>query len=370
MLSFIEPVCKKVCTDALYEYFGNKFWPQMLIKEVPKVLTHWEQLLAYAGAIDPRLAAAVGAGVFVVGGIIYRVTHRDGQAVVEPVAATETKTQPDSEEKEAAVDLDQQNKDFERRLVQELAEQEAARKAEQEEAVKQEAAKKAEREEAARKLAEQETARKAEQEEAVKQEAAKKADEQKAQKQAALQRKLKAEREKAELQQLAKPQGAVAPSPDFAQRLQKQSIALAKEQELKKEEERKANEARQKALDKAPAVEREEAATFEARREEAKAVFKAEVERKKTMVPAAPAPVAVDEQMYRVAVTSNTFVSAYLNHCQNPSLKVRAKTQRQQVTNEILNGFGVVNGQIPANRVPAFNAELDRLDLGQFKVGL
>jgi hypothetical protein len=78
---FIEPVCRKICTDSFYTTLGMKYWPALLPQ--PYIPSLVEQAMEFVSNLDPVNVALFTGFVVSAGSAIYYVTHRNGQAVVQ-----------------------------------------------------------------------------------------------------------------------------------------------------------------------------------------------------------------------------------------------------------------------------------------------
>lgn len=361
MLNFIkalEPTCKKYCTDNLYHWLGEKYWPEVFIKAV-EPLTRFEQIAEYVSSIDPRLAAGVTAVAVMAGGVTYYIRNHNGTAVVEEAKKPATTATID----QVAVVLDAQA-ELER---QKAAREEEARLAEPR--LQREAQEKAQAEEL--RLAElrkyQEELRLARQQKAAQEREAQ-------EKREALAR---AAEEEAKLNHIADDIVSAPPVPaerkaKTAEELAAESVRLAYEQE-QAEKELQAKRARERDARKAKDV--KDAATFDGRMAAARATIQTETQRtlqqQAVNVETLAAPAAATPGQ---AIPVQAIVTAFLKdrgtvlqRQRNLNPQAQPILRQEILTTLHLDRFA---GKKPtdAEGIAAYNQVMDELKIPQYKM--
>ncbi len=83
MLGFLEPVCRHVCTDAWYQYFGQYYWPQQL-SSAGFSSEQLQALLMGARSVvenNPAAATAVGSAAMFAGSLYFGYRQRPARTV-------------------------------------------------------------------------------------------------------------------------------------------------------------------------------------------------------------------------------------------------------------------------------------------------
>ncbi|MBS0286914.1 MAG: hypothetical protein JSR17_06430 [Proteobacteria bacterium] len=360
MLDFIrglEPTCKKYCTDKMYRWIGEKYWPEIFRVVEPIVKTRYEQVVETISSIDPRLALGVTAVAVVAGGITYYVRKdRNGEVIVQeakkPVddkpktlpavdAAELERKQKQAQEQARLEELRLQQEAQEKARLEELRlQQEAQEQARLEELRKQQEAQ--ERERAAEQARRDELAR-----------AAREAEERAAQ--------------------------AAQSSPVLTERKAKTAEELARESERLAREQEEAEKARLAAKERELAAQKakevKDGATFGERMAAARATAEAETHRVLQQLPvnvevlAAPAAAAPGQAMPMQAI-----VTAFLKDRGTVGQRQRNLNPqaRPALLQEILTTLNLArfNGRKPTDveGIADYNQVLDELKLPQFKM--
>ncbi|MBI2792459.1 MAG: hypothetical protein HYX61_10920 [Gammaproteobacteria bacterium] len=79
MLGFLEPVCRQVCSDTYYNWFGQYFWPELL--------NNGFSLVEFFTELDTTGVIATGTMLLAsAGGLYYCISRRNGQVHIEESA--------------------------------------------------------------------------------------------------------------------------------------------------------------------------------------------------------------------------------------------------------------------------------------------
>lgn len=79
MLGFLEPVCRQVCSDTYYNWFGQYFWPELL--------NNGFSLVEFFTELDTTGVIATGTLLLAsAGGLYYGISRRHGQIHIEESA--------------------------------------------------------------------------------------------------------------------------------------------------------------------------------------------------------------------------------------------------------------------------------------------